>query len=242
VRAKQHWNPPQGKSDFIASKPYRGKQLTVRMVSPDCSTGVPVSGVPYQLHSEYKRVKQPTPVTGNYLPAKFEVDNFDSKVSFTLTRVKDRHGKSSVVITELCCDHGVTAKLPLALFRQLGLRASTFLAFFLPPYFEFYDAPNVKVKTGKDCRLWIVGKGLIPAEVLNVLHDTEQTEADRLKRVWQLYKQAPKGQKYAKVAEGFGYPPGSKSGMDWAHKWVKRARKKFAPHTVRKAKQKRGKQ
>jgi len=241
VTTQQQWKPRYGKNNFVASKLYRGKQLTVRMVSPDCSKGIPVSGIPFLLHTSLAVVKQPTPVTGNYLPAKFEVENFGSNVSFTLAEVKGRH-KSSVEITELSCDRGVTAKLPLALFRALGLRACTFSAYLMPPNFQYKLGENFTVKAGKNGSLEIMGSGHIPVEVLNDLHDPEQDKTDKLKRVWQLYKQAPEGQKYAKVAEGFGYPPGSRSGNEWAHKWVKAARKKFAPHTVRKTKQKRGKQ
>lgn len=117
---------------FSASKLYRGKQLTVRMISPDSSAGVPVSGFRYLLHRESHEVKQPTPVTGNYLPSKFEVENFGCKVSFTLDSVKGERGKSSVEIVELSCERGVTLDLPLALLRSLALRACTFAGYLLP--------------------------------------------------------------------------------------------------------------
>lgn len=240
MTARQKWQPRFGKNEFRASKPFRGKQLTVRMVSPDCSKGIPVSGFESLLHSDRATVRQPTPVTGNYLPAKFEVDNFGCAVRFTLGIVKGLHGKSSVEITELSCERGISAKLPLALFRQLALRACTFSAYLMPPNFEYKLGDNFTVKAGKNGSLEIMGSGQIPVEVLNDLHNPEQDKTDKLKRVWQLYKQAPEGQRYAKVAEGFGYPPGSRSGLEWAHKWVKAARKRFAPDTVRKTKQKRG--
>ena len=212
------------------------------MVNPDTSNGVPVSGFRYLLHRHSHEVKQPTPVTGNYLPAQFEVENFGCKVSFTLEAVKGERGKSSVEITQLSCERGVTLKLPLALFRSLALRACTFTGYLLPPNFSYKVGEALTVKSGKSGSLEITGSSSLPAEVLKDLHDADEDKTDRLQRVWDLYNRAPDGVKYAKVAEGFGYPPG-KAGIEWAHKWVQIARKKFAPEKVRKSKpkQKRGK-
>ena len=232
----------RSENQFSASKLYRGKQLTVRMTSPDTSKGVPVSGVPYLLHTASRKVKQLTPITGNYLPAQFEVLGFSCRVSFTLQVVKVAQGKSEIEITQLTCEHGVTSKLPLALFRLLALKACTFSAYLVPPFYT-YKSPDgsFTFSTDKDGGLKIVGSSRLPVEVLNDLLNPDQNKADKLKQVWNLYQQAPNGQKYATVAEGFGYSAGNSAGIQWAHKWVKLARKEFAPHTVRKTKQKRGK-
>ena len=234
------WLPKYGANKFRATASYRGQQLEVRMTDPDTSRGIPVSGFRYLLHGSHDKVKQPTPITGNYLPAKFEVLGFGCTVTFTLSVVKGaRH--SSVEITELTCEQGITSTLPLALFRKLALKASTFTGYLLPPLYSYSPSPNFTVKAGEKGALEITGSGSIPVEVLNDLHNPEQDVTDKLQRVWDLYNRAPEGMKYAKVAEGFGYPAGSKSGIEWSHKWVKRARKKFAPHKVRKTKQRRSK-
>lgn len=238
---QQAWKPKYGSNRFSASKLFRGKQLTVRMVSPDTSHGVPVSGFRYLLHRDSHDVKKPTPVTGNYLPSQFEVENYGCKITFTLEAVKGERGRSSVEITQLSCERGVTLKLPLALLKSLALRACTFSGYLLPPNFVIESGKNFTVKAGKTGGLHITGSSSLPAEVLKDLHDADEDKTDKLRRVWDLYKLAPEGVKYAKVAEGFGYPPG-RAGIEWAHKWVKLARKKFAPETVRKPKpkQKRG--
>ena len=234
------WLPKYGANKFHASAPYRKQTLTVRMTYPDTSKGIPVAGFRYLLHGSYDKVKQPTPITGNYLPAKFEVLGFGCRVTFTLELVKGtRH--DSLEITELACEHGVKSSLPLALFRKLALKASTFTGYLLPPFYSYSPSPSVTVKADKNGGLEIMGSGSIPVEVLNDLHNPEQDVTDKLKRVWELYQRAPEGMKYSKVAEGFGYPAGSRSGLEWAHKWVKRARKKFAPQQVRKTKQRRSK-
>jgi hypothetical protein len=237
---QQTWKPKYGANKFRASASYRGRQIEVRMINPDTSRGVPTSGFRYLLHSSFDKVKQPTPVTGNYVPSKFEVLGFGCRVAFTLEIVKGaRH--SSVEITELACEQGVKSSLPLALFRKLALKASTFTGYLLPPLFSYSPSPSFTIKAGEKGALEIMGSGSIPVEVLNDLHDPEQEVTDKLKRVWDLYNRAPEGMKYSKVAEGFGYSPGSKSGLEWAHKWVKRARKEFAPQQVRKTRQRRGK-
>lgn len=228
-------------NQFSASKVYQGKQLTVRMTSPDTSKGVPVSGVPWLLHTGSIKVKQVTPITGNYLPAQFEVLGFSCDVSFTLQAVKGARGKSSIEITQLTCEHGVTSRLPLALFRSLGLKACTFSAYLVPPFFT-YTSPDktFRYESGSAGAVEIMGSGQLPALYANDLLNPEQDKDHKLKQVWDLYQRAPEGQKYATVAEGFGYPAGNRAGIEWAHKWVKLARKEFAPQTVRKTKQKRG--
>jgi hypothetical protein len=237
LRARKHTQ-----NQFSASKLYRGKQLTVRMTNPDTSRGVPVSGVPWLLPTASLKVKKLTPITGNYLPAQFEVLGFSCQVSFTLQAVKGARGSSTIEITQLTCEHGVTNKLPLALFRLLALKACTFSAVLVPPFYT-YTSPSgsFTYNSGADGAVEIVGSAKLPASQLNDLLDPQQDKASKLKQIWDLYQQAPEGQKYAKVAEGFGYSAGNRAGIEWAHKWVKRARKEFAPHTVRKTKQKRGK-
>jgi hypothetical protein len=211
------------------------------MTNPDTSKGVPVSGVPWLLHTASLKVKKLTPITGNYLPAQFEVIGFSCRVSFTLEAIKVAQGRSEIEITQITCEHGVTNKLPLALFRALALKACTFSALLVPPFYT-YTSPSgsFTYNSGSEGSMEIVGSSRLPVEVLNDLLDPQQDKASKLKQIWKLYQQAPEGQKYAKVAEGFGYPAGNRAGIEWAHKWVKRARKEFAPHTVRKTKQKRG--
>lgn len=232
----------QRQNKFSASKLYQGKQLTVRMTNPDTSRGIPVAGIPWLLHTDMKKVKVITPITGNYLPAEFEVLGFGSTVTFTLQAVIGARGQGSVEITQLACERGVTSKLPLALFRALGLKACTFSAYLVPPYFR-YESPDktFRYESGSAGSVEIMGSAQLPAVYANDLLNPDQDKEHKLKQVWALYQQAPKGQRYAKVAEGFGYPAGSKAGIEWAHKWVKLARKEFAPHKVRKTKQKRGK-
>lgn len=238
---QQTYKRKYGANHFSASKLYRGKQITVRMVSPDTSKGIPTSGIPWLVHRNSLKVKKPTPVTGNYLPSRFEVENFGYEISFTLEAVKGKQGHSSVEITELSCSQGVTLQLPLALLRTLALRACTFSAYLLPPHFTYKPSPNVTIKTDKEGSLEIIGSANLPREILQDLHSPDEDKTDKLKRVWELYSAAEVGVRYAKVAEGFGYPPGSRAGIEWAHKWVKLARKKFAPKTVRKSQPRKGK-
>lgn len=238
---QQTHKPKYGANHFSASKLYRGKQLTVRMVSPDTSKGIPISGIPWVVHRNSLKVKKPTPVTGNYLPSRFEVENFGCEIFFTLEEVKGKQGRSSVQITELSCSQGVTLQLPLALLRTLALRACTFSAYLLPPHFTYKPFPNVTVKTDKEGGFEIMGSAKLPREILQDLHSPDEDKTDKLKRVWELYNSADRGMRYATVAEGFGYSPGSRAGLEWAHKWVKLARKKFAPKTVRKSQPRKGK-
>jgi len=228
-------------NQFSASKVYQGKQITVRMTNPDTSRGIPTGGIRWLLHTDSVKVKRVTPITGNYLPAEFEVLGFGCEVTFTLQAVKGARGRSSIEITELACEHGVTNKLPLALFRSLGLKACTFSAYLVPPHFR-YESPDktFRYESGSGGSVEIMGSARLPAEHANDLLNLEQDKDQQLKQVWDLYQHAPERQKYAKVAESFGYPAGSKAGIEWAHKWVKRARKEFAPDKVRKTKQKRG--
>jgi hypothetical protein len=238
---QQTYKRKYGANQFSASKLYRGKQITVRMVSPDTSKGIPKSGIPWLVHRNSFKVKKPTPVTGNYLPSRFEVENFGCEISFTLEAVKGKQGRSSVQITELSCSQGVTLQLPLALLRTLALRACTFSAYLLPPHFTYKPFPNVTVTIDKEGGFEIMGSAKLPREILQDLHSSDEDKTDKLKRVWELYNSAEVGVRYATVAEGFGYPPGSRAGIEWAHKWVKLARKKFAPKTVRKSQQRKGK-
>ena len=238
---QQTYKRKYGANHFSASKLYRGKQITVRMVSPDTSKGIPKSGIPWLVHRNSLKVKKPTPVTGNYLPSRFEVENFGCEISFTLEAVKGKQGRSSVQITELSCSQGVTLQLPLALLRTLALRACTFSAYLLPPHFTYKPFPNVTVTIDKEGGFEIMGSAKLPREILQDLHSSDEDKTDKLKRVWELYNSADKGVRYATVAEGFGYSPGSRAGLEWAHKWVKLARKKFAPKTVRKSQPRKGK-
>jgi len=245
TKPSKGWKPKLGSNEFVASKKFQGKTLTVRMISPDPTHGIPQTGG-WLLHSDKQpgQVKEPTRETGNFLPASFVVENFGCEVSFTLSAVAIGHGKSEVRITELNlkCANGLHTDLPEGLFRELGLRACTFTAMNFPPNFSYSFGENHRYHSGSTGDLQIIGSSDMPREVLGDLFDANLSERERLKRIWNLYQQTPKRQRYAKVAEAHGYPPGSKAGLNWAHKWVKRARKEFAPHTVRKTKQKRGKQ
>lgn len=151
-----------GANHFSASKLYRGKQLTVRMVDPDTSKGIPVSGFRFLVHRNSFKVKKLTPVFGNYLPSRFEVENFGCKISFTLEEVTGKQGRSPVQITELCCSQGVTLQLPLALLRTLALQACTFSAYLLPPHFTYKPSPNVTISTDKEGGFQIVGSANLP--------------------------------------------------------------------------------
>lgn len=237
------WKPKLGSNRFVAVRKFQGKSLTVRMISPDTTHGIPQTAA-WLLHTDklFRQVKEPTRVTGNFLPASFVVENFGCEVSFTLSAVALGHGKSEVRITELNlkCANGLHTDLPEGLFRELGLRACTFTAVMIPPNFSYSYAPNHRYHAGSEGDLQIIGSTDLPREVLGDLFDANTSDRERLKRIWKLYLQAPSRQKYDMVAEAHGYPPGSKAGRNWAHKWVKRARKEFAPDTVRKPTKRKG--
>lgn len=243
TKPSKGWKPKLGSNRFTASKKFQSKTLTVRMISPDPTHGIPQTGG-WLLHTDKQigQVKEPTRVTGNFLPASFVVENFGCEVSFTLSVIPIGHGKSEIRITELNvkCANGLHTDLPEGLFRELGLRACTFTAFMIPPNYSFSYGSNHRYHSGSAGDLQIIGSSTIPGEVLGDLFDENASDRERLKRIWNLYQQAPSRQKYDMVAEAHGYPPGSKAGRNWAHKWVKRARKEFAPDTVRKPNKRKG--
>jgi hypothetical protein len=220
---------------WSASRSYRGEIVTVQMINPQVRDGaVIVWGAKRLMHTRLTpaEVKRPTPITGQYLPARFTAKVAGCTVKFTLTRVETASGDYTdhVRISDLhvtCNPDGQVLDLPLPLLRSLAIQASTFAAFIIPPHFTWTDG-QVTYTTDKAGDYHVVSRGQPPPEVLDVLTDG----TDLLRDVARIYATAPYGRKWETIAAHYGYS------HEWAHKQVRLARKKhpglFAKSTRKK--------
>jgi len=187
------------------------------MTKPDNRKGVAIAGVPWLLHTDRKprQVKKPLKVTGNFVPATFRVDGFDCELTFTLGLVKKsaRNRKSDAIqITQgtFNSQNGFTATdIPVGLLRSLGVKASTFLAYLIPPHYTWIDHGVIN-KAGKEGNVYIIDERGIPPPLL----DRDLHGIDLYEVIGRIWREAPYGEKHSRVADAFDYS------TKWANKHI----------------------
>ena len=200
--------------------------VTVRMITPDPSSGVPISGFPFVIHSGINPaiLKTPKRVTGNYLPATFEATGLPCKVpvQFILDRVSTGNSTGVAQIVSVTCSKGIDTKqnLRFSLLRTLALQASTFSATLYPPNYSFTEH-GVTWKAGKTGDMLITGEGNIQAHTRDDKENTPKDLRDRYRLLADIWTNTEHGQRYEAARKQFPY------GDKWIEKHVKRGKELY---------------
>lgn len=114
-------------AEFSTSRKMKnGKTLTVTFIGSARSD----HQQPFLLQVDMKKIKKPTTVLGNYLPARFKADGLPCDVTFTVDAVNKQ-----MRITELVClcPNGLTDQaLPVGQLLRMAVLASQFSATVTP--------------------------------------------------------------------------------------------------------------
>jgi hypothetical protein len=169
---------------------------------------------PFLLQVDMKKIKKPTTVLGNYLPARFKADGLPCDVSFTVDAVNNQ-----MRITELVCvcPNGLTDQaLPVGQLLRMAILASQFSASVSPPTktSPFGDHYLVHGHTGTPKHIFE-----------DYLGATTFTGSEQdYERIGFLWRTAKYGSKQTAICAEFGL------GIDWANKHIGRGKKLYPKH------------
>jgi hypothetical protein len=193
-------------AEFSTSRKMKnGKTLTVTFIGSARSD----HKQPFLLQVDMTKIKKPTTVLGNYLPARFKADGLPCDVTFTVDAVKQQ-----MRITELVCvcPNGLTDQaLPVGQLLRMAILASQFSATVSPPTKAnplFGDHYLVHGHTGT------------PKHIFDdYLGATTFTGSEQdYERIGFLWRTAKYGSKQTAICSEFGL------GINWANKHIKRGK------------------
>ena len=169
---------------------------------------------PFLVQVDWAKIKKPTTVVGNYLPARFRADGLPCDVTFTVDAVNNQ-----MRITELVCvcPNGLTDQaLPVGQLLRMAILASQFSATVSPPTETnpFGDHWQVHGQTGTPKHIF--------EDYLGAATFTG-SEQD-YERIGFLWRTAKYGSKQTAICKEFGL------GIDWANKHIGRGKKLYPKH------------
>lgn len=170
---------------------------------------------PFYLDVDMTKIKKPTTVLGNYLPARFKADGLPCDVTFTVSVFKPANypkQNADMRITELVCvcPDGLTDQaLPVGQLLRMAILASQFSATVSPP-----------TKTDPFGDTFVHGHTGTPKHVLEAyLGATTFTGSEQdYKRIGFLWRTATYGSKQTAICKEFGLS------IDWANKHIGRGK------------------
>ena len=202
---------------FTASRKIGKRLVTVQLLASD---------KPYLYHEPYDitKIKKPTKIAGNYLPAEFLVTGLPCEITFRLDKVKTYAKSYSMQITQISfnCPNGLqSSDTPIDLLRRLAVEASAFVAEVTPANTRTQIAPNAYSITDSKGGFIVLGHAGANKERTEAFIGTRPTGKDLYKQIGELYSTLPYGTKYKLIAQAFGRT------VPWAYKHTAIGAKKY---------------
>lgn len=206
--------PMQG---FTASRKIGKRLVTVQLLA---------SNKPQMFHEPYDitKIKKPTKIKGNFLPADFLVTGLPCEITFRLDKVKTFAKSYSMQITQISfyCPNGLqSSDTPIDLLRRLAVEASAFVAEITPANTRTQIAPNAYSVTDSKGGFIVLGHASANRERTEAFIGTRPTGKDLYKQIGELYSTLPYGTKYKLIAQAFGRT------LPWAYKHTAIGAKKY---------------
>lgn len=206
--------PMQG---FTASRKIGKRLVTVQLLA---------SNKPQMFHELYDitKIKKPTKIKGNFLPADFLVTGLPCEITFRLDKVKTFAKSYSMQITQISfnCPNGLqSSDTPIDLLRRLAVEASAFVAEITPANTRTQIAPNAYSVTDSKGGFIVLGHASANQERTEAFIGTRPTGKDLYKQIGELYSTLPYGTKYKLIAQAFGRT------VPWAYKHTAIGAKKY---------------
>jgi hypothetical protein len=202
---------------FLTSRKMKnGKTLTVTFI------GSTRSDHKQEFHldvDDMKKIKKPTTVLGNYLPARFRADGLPCDVTFTVSVIKPANypkQRASMRITELVCvcpDGLSDQALPVGQLLRMAILASQFSATVTPPTATdpFGDGFIIHGHTGTPKSTFVAYIGAT----------TFTGSKEDYERIGFLWRTAKHGSKQTAICKEFAL------GIDWANKHIRIGKKLY---------------
>ena len=206
-------------TEFSTSRKMKnGKTLTVTFIGSARSD----HQQPFYLDVDMAKIKKPTTVLGNYLPARFKADGLPCDVTFTVSVVKPANypkQSADMRITELVCvcPDGLTDQaLPVGQLLRMAVLASQFSATVTPRTATepFGDGFIKHGHTGTP-------KHVLEAYLGAATFTGSEQDYERIGFLWRTAKH---GSKQTAICKEFGL------GIDWANKHIGRGKKLHPKH------------
>lgn len=197
--------PMQG---FTASRKIGKRLVTVQLLA---------SNKPQMFYEPYDiaKIKKPTKIKGNYLPADFSVTGLPCEITFRLDKVKTYAKSYSMQITQISfnCPNGLqSSDTPIDLLRRLAVEASAFVAEITPANTRTQIAPNAYSVTDSKGGFEVLGHAGANKERTEAFIGARPTGKDLYEQIGHLYSTLDYGTKYKGIAQAFGRT------LPWAYK------------------------
>lgn len=202
---------------FTASRKIGERLVTVQLLA---------SNKPQMFHEPYDitKIKKPTKIKGNFLPADFLVTGLPCEITFRLDKVKTFAKSYSMQITQITfnCPNGLqSSDTPIDLLRRLAVEASAFVAEITPANTRTQIAPNAYSVTYSKGGFVVLGHAGTDKERTEAFIGSRPTGKDLYKQIGELYSTLPYGTKYKLIAQAFGRT------LPWAYKHTAIGAKKY---------------
>ena len=208
----------QPMKSFTASRKLGKRLVTVQLLASD--TKQQMFYEPYDI----TKIKKPTKIAGNFLPAEFLVTGLPCEITFRLDKVKTYAKSYSMQITQISfnCPNGLqSSDTPIDLLRRLAVEASTFVAEITPANTRIDHSPGNYTVTDSKGGFTVLGHASANKERTEAFIGTRPTGKDLYKQVGELYSTLEYGSKHKKIAEAFGRTHA------WAYKHTAIGAKKY---------------
>lgn len=202
---------------FTASRKIGKRLVSVQLLASD---------KPYLYHEPYDitKIKKPTKIAGNYLPADFLVTGLPCEITFRLDKVKTYTKSYSMQITQISfnCPNGLqSSDTPIDLLRRLAVEASTFVAEITPANTRTDHGSGNYTVTDSKGGFIVLGHASANKVRTEAFIGTRPTGKDLYKQIGELYSTLEYGTKHKKIAEAFGRTHA------WAYKHTAIGAKKY---------------
>jgi hypothetical protein len=202
---------------FTASRKMGKRLVTVQLLASD---------KPQMFYEPYDitKIKKPTKIKGNYLPAEFLVTGLPCEITFRLDKVKTYAKSYSMQITQISfnCANGLqSSDTPIDLLRRLAVEASAFVAEITPANTRIDHGSGNYTVTDSKGGFMVLGHAGADKQRLEDFVGTRPTGKDLYKQIGELYSTLPYGTKYKLIAQAFGRT------LPWAYKHTAIGAKKY---------------
>lgn len=202
---------------FTASRKIGKRLVTVQLLASD---------KPQMFYEPYDitKIKKPTKIAGNYLPADFLVTGLPCEITFRLDKVKTYANSYSMQITQISfnCPNGLqSSDTPIDLLRRLAVEASAFVAEITPANTRTdHGSGNYTVTRSKGGFI-VLGHASANKERTEAFTGSRPTGKDLYEQIGELYSTLKYGTKYKGIAQAFGRT------LPWAYKHTAIGAKKY---------------
>ncbi len=202
---------------FTASRKIGKRLVTVQLLA---------SNKPHLFYEPYDitKIKKPTKIRGNYLPADFLVTGLPCEITFRLDKVKTFAKSYSMQITQISfnCPNGLqSSDTPIDLLRRLAIEASAYVAEITPANTRTDHGSGNYTVTDSKGGFVVLGHAGANKERTEAFVGSRPTGKDLYKQIGELYSTLPYGTKYKLIAQAFGRTHA------WAYKHTAIGAKKY---------------